>query len=113
MNIPRVDILTPLWLGGKRRVGIAQYKLQQAPVIEVTILYRNRDGERVYPHLYRIISVPALAKAAQEKMTKPRKGLMICWIPIEDLEVIGPTIDPALMSRPYLDAVKAMREGIG
>ena len=42
-----VDIKNPIWNG--RCVGIATFRVPEDGMIKVNILYKNAEGERIYP----------------------------------------------------------------
>lgn len=42
----------PIWSGGKRAVGIADFRLNGADEIAVTIDYKRKDGTLSFPHTY-------------------------------------------------------------
>lgn len=55
MRTIRVQIQKPQWMGGNPHIGIAEYKLSNADIVEVEILYvRKKDNQRSWPYLYRM-----------------------------------------------------------
>lgn len=74
-----IQIKEPIWKY-PRSVGLAEYKLGLNTEIE--ILYKTKDGEKLYPHIYTI----PLYKATKypKKITR---GITLRIIPIQDLEI--------------------------
>ena len=74
-------IHAPRWNGGKRVVGIADYRIKDANRIEIDYV-RKSDGERVYP-------TPFFMRGNKIK-TYPtqivRGGVKLYQVPIDDLE---------------------------
>ena len=46
-------IQTPIWNGGKRCVGLCEHRLNGS-LTTFEILYRNKEGNRIYPYQFRI-----------------------------------------------------------
>jgi hypothetical protein len=86
-----IVIHEPIWDGGRRKLGVAKYKIKG----EFTYLktdYLNAKGELVYPYIYKIESKKALKYPTQ----KLRGGVVVHKIPIEDLteiKYIGKPLD--------------------
>lgn len=76
-----VTIKAPRWK--ERTVGIAEYRFGQKGV-ELEIEYRDRNGKRLYPHIYFV--------SRQKLLTCPVQivggGVRIRLVKIDDLEVI-------------------------
>ena len=76
----KVVIHTPIWNGGNRAVGIADYRLQ-GKVLQIEIDYKDSHGNRMYPDVY---TVPC--DKARVYPTQTVKGTKLHIIPIADLE---------------------------
>ncbi len=76
----RYEIKEPIWK--TRSVGIAEHRLKKDLLVD--ILYRDKDGKRVYPDTYIVRKGTTNHYPSQEI-----KGNKIYWIPINDLEVYG------------------------
>ena len=74
----KYEIKEPIWM--TKSIGIASHRLKTD--LFVDILYRDKDGQRVYPNTY-IIRKDAVNKYP----FKILKGHKIYEIPISDLEV--------------------------
>lgn len=74
-------IREPIWNGGKRAVGIAEYKLR--PYNSIEILYATKDGQRLYSDTYLITKGEALQYPIQMI-----RGVKLRIIPIENLKTI-------------------------
>ena len=72
-------IRTPIWK--TRSVGLAEYKL--ADINYVEILYKDKQGQRVYPNKYKISREEIL------KYPKQFVGVDLRIIPIKDLKTIN------------------------
>ena len=83
MGALRVDIKEPIWYGGKRQVGIAEYKLKGFEMVEVHILYRDRQGNLVYPSPL----VAPISQVMKGRRQVVRQGTVLRWISIEDMRV--------------------------
>ena len=81
MGTNRINIEAPIW--GHQSVGIAEWRMNDA-VIEVDILYKDKSGRRVYPHLYRM----ATAKAMTYPVQRLRNGTKLRVIPIKDFQEV-------------------------
>ena len=80
MGTNRINIEAPIW--GHQKVGVAEWRMNDA-VIEVDILYRDKKGRKVYPHLYRISRAKAMTYPVQVT-----KGTRLRVIPIADFREI-------------------------
>ena len=59
-------IRSPIWNGGRRCVGLAEGRLnQQDTYTTFDISYRNKKGERIYPHQFRVLTSTVLAGKRQ------------------------------------------------
>lgn len=45
-------IQKPIWNGGERCVGLAEGRIGYGPTTTFEILYRNKEGKRIYPHQF-------------------------------------------------------------
>lgn len=75
----RYYINTPIWK--TRSVGLAKDKMN-SDVLEVEILYRDKQGKRIYPHVYEINKEQSLRYSTQRI-----KGHILYLIPIEDFKI--------------------------
>lgn len=76
----RFDIREPMW--GTQSVGLAESRMFHE-VLEVTISYTDKGGNRLYPYLYRIPRARAL-----QYPTQVVKGTLLRIIPIADMEEV-------------------------
>jgi len=74
----KYEIKEPIWK--TRSIGIASHRLKKDLLVD--IVYRNKEGERVYPDTY-IVRKDSVDKYPSQDI----KGNKIYWIPINDLEV--------------------------
>ena len=74
----RYEIKEPIWK--TRSIGIAEHRLNNDLLVD--IIYRNKDGQRVYPDTYIVREGTALNYPSQNI-----KGNKVYWIPISELEV--------------------------
>jgi len=81
MAMVRIEIKEPIWFGGQRQVGIAEYKLRGCDTVEVLIGYRNKHGDRVYPNPLRVPS----SKVMQGRRQEVKQGVIVRWIAIADM----------------------------
>jgi len=57
-----IYINAPIWNGGKRCVGIAEYRIHPSQALTTfEVLYKNKAGERIYPQPFRIRTDTLLA----------------------------------------------------
>ncbi len=75
-------ILKPLWLGGKRAVGLADHRITANNSIE--IMYQDKTGVRIYPHQY-FMSGNELKKYPTQQFNANMPLLRV--VPIEDLHI--------------------------
>lgn len=78
----------PIWGGGFRgneSFGIADYRLKGDETVDVECSYRNRFGNLVFPHRYRI----SKAKARTFPTQKVKNGVKLHVIPIGEFEEIS------------------------
>lgn len=76
----RFEIKKPIWNG--RCVGIAAHRLVSGTSMEVTISYKDADGQLVYPGKY----VMACSKMKTYKTQKLGSGVVLHIIPIADFD---------------------------
>lgn len=81
-----VPIKFPIWNGGQRYVGIADFRIRQHNKIE--ILYVRKDGTRSFPNCYYISG--ADIKKPEHKVKTVKGGVKVYLIPISELEEIIP-----------------------
>lgn len=74
----KIEIKVPIW--GKRAIGIANYKITED--LEVTISYKDVDGNLVYPGIYRMSKDKALSYPTQTI----KQGIVLHIIPIRDFD---------------------------
>lgn len=74
------EIKKPIWNG--RAVGIAAHRLVSGTTMEVTISYKDADGQRVYPGKYQM----ACSKMKTYKQQKLGNGIVLHIIPIADFK---------------------------
>lgn len=56
MRTIRVQLNKPIFGGGRPAIGIAEYKLSSADIVEVEIMYRRKkDGQKSWPYIYRML----------------------------------------------------------
>lgn len=77
-------IHVPIWNGGKRCVGIADFRLQGTGNFYIEITTINKAGDRIYPEIFYIDK--ALAKTFE---VQARKGIRLYIIPISELKTKG------------------------
>ena len=78
----KVVIKTPMWKNGGS-VGIADRQFSNSGVL-VEIDYKDKYGQRIYPHTYKV----SKQKAEQcARMYVGKNNLPVRVIPIKDLEV--------------------------
>lgn len=50
-----ITIHKPIWNGGKRYIGIADYRvLQCGNIVEFECDYKNKEGVRIYPRPFKV-----------------------------------------------------------
>ena len=85
----KYTIHEPIWNGGNRCFGVADFRLSGFEGIDVTCDYKNKDGEVVLPEIYGITSVKA--------KTFPHyyvKDVKIYKIPVTEFEVMEKKSEP-------------------
>lgn len=80
-----IEIRTPIWNGGKRCVGIAEWRLRGKEFVLVRITYRNKNGELIYPGVYEI-STMKLWSCPRQMM---KNGVAVRVVPIEDMREVS------------------------
>lgn len=78
--MPPLKIRYPIWK--TRSVGIAEFKIGQAD-IDLEIEYRDKTGNRLYPHIY-TVSREKLAKCPVQIF---RNNVRVRVISIKDLDI--------------------------
>lgn len=79
----KYNIKKPVW--NQRAVGIAAHRLVDGTTMEVTISYRDVDGQLVYPYRYQM----ACRKMKTYPTQKLPSGIVLHIIPIADFDVTG------------------------
>jgi hypothetical protein len=74
-----VTIFAPIW--AKRAVGVNEDALRRAPRTYIDIAYRNKKGEKIYPHLLMVERDKAMSYPVQIV-----KGRTLRIIPISEME---------------------------
>jgi len=82
-----IKIKTPIWNGGNRCVGIAEYKLIGAGVY-IDILYRNKTGEKTYPNRFRLDRSVAMECPVKTIRISSSRHLRLRIVPIDSMEII-------------------------
>ena len=72
-------IKEPIWGGGERCVGIAEFRLGQ----KIEITYENKCGARVFPHIYHI----SKEKALKYPLKIVGGGVRLRIVPIKEMEL--------------------------
>lgn len=84
MRIHTFELRAPIWGGRKNlKIGIAEFRLRMAELIDVECIYRDKSGGRTFPRIYRIASSKAARFPARRQ-----KGTLIHEIPIEEFEEV-------------------------
>ena len=66
-------IMAPIWNGGDRLVGLAEWRLKQEdPITTFEITYTNIKGKRIFPHPFRVATSKVLAGKQQYVGVKVR-----------------------------------------
>lgn len=81
-----VPIRFPIWNGGQRFVGIADFRIQTHNKIE--ILYVRKDGTRSFPNCYYISGVDITKP--EHKVQSVKGGVKVYLVPISELQEILP-----------------------
>jgi hypothetical protein len=76
----RIKIKEPIWKS--KSVGIADKHLQMKDFVEIEILYKQKDGTRLYPGVFRM-SVRQVKSYPQQVFGN---GLKLRVVPIVDLQ---------------------------
>ena len=77
-------IMTPIWNGGQRCVGLAEYRLS-GPVTTFEILWRNREDKRIYPHPF-TVSTKTVLKCPIQMI----KGMRLRIVPLNICKEVTP-----------------------
>lgn len=81
------DIREPIWNGGRRCVGLAEFRLKRDSII-ITISYKDKYGVKLYPDKYFMSCVKAKKYPTKEVSTA--RGMMKLFIiPIDDFEIVS------------------------
>ena len=79
-----IQINAPIWNGGKRCVGIAEYRIRVAePFTVFEVLYSDRHNKRIYPQPFRIRTARLMAAPTQQV----RGGMILRVVLLADCEV--------------------------
>lgn len=79
----KYNIKTPIWDG--RHVGIADFRVRGRGEMELTISYRNVDGNLEYPYTY-IMDFETIRSHRTQKLGN---GITLYVVPISEWEVLG------------------------
>jgi len=80
-----LHIQKPIWNGGMRKIGIADFRLS-GDYVKVYVDYRSKKtGEYIQPEIYQI----STSKAREYPMQRVFSGVILHLIPIEDFEIVG------------------------
>lgn len=74
-----IEIKSPIWK--TRSIGIAKYKVTDD--IKIDIVYKNKNGERLYPDSYVVKKHIAMSYPIQTL----KSGIELYIIPIKELEL--------------------------
>ena len=80
MNLLKIQ--TPIWNGGRRKVGIATYRLQDREIY-IEILKKDKHGNRIYPGKFKIECEKV---KSYPTMLLKKANITVHLVPIEDLE---------------------------
>lgn len=79
-----VSIKAPMWGGGVRSVGVAEFRVQGFDTVEVEFTYVRKDGVKSFPDHYRM--------KVSKLLTYPTKvvggGVKLYVSPLADWEII-------------------------
>ena len=78
----RLNIREPIWNGGKKCVGIANFRIKGKEGIDVTVDYTDKYGNKSCPATYYVNSIKL-----RQYPTQKVRGITLYIIPIEDMEV--------------------------
>jgi hypothetical protein len=78
-------IHTPIW--DDRSVGIAEFRMRDNDFFDIQITYKNSDGIRLYPGVYRI-----KVSKAMKYPTQNVKGVKLRIIPIKDFKCLNSSV---------------------
>lgn len=81
-----VPIKFPVWNGGQRFVGIADFRIR--PHNKIEILYVRKDGHRSFPNCYYISGEDI--KRPDHKTKIVGGGVKVYLVPVSELEEILP-----------------------
>jgi len=80
----KYNIKEPVWRNGGA-VGIAAHRIKVDTMMDVTVSYKDKQGNFVFPHTYRM----ATRKMRKYPTKKIARGIVLHIIPIRDFEVVG------------------------
>jgi hypothetical protein len=75
-------IYKPIW--NQRQIGIALFRLHYRIDLEIEVLYKDKHGNRIYPHIY-LLNLPEAIDCPRQT----RKGVELAIIPIDKLRIKG------------------------
>ena len=81
--IAEVTIKAPIWNGGNRKIGIADYRIKKADIVEVEILAKDKDGNKLHPGTYWM----PVAKLKKYPIQTVHGGTKLYVSPIEDWDI--------------------------
>jgi len=77
-----INIRAPIWNGGKRCIGIADYRLpHENSIVEIAIGYTNKEGMKIYPNKFYVDKAKLIKYPVMHV-----KDTKLYIIPIADLE---------------------------
>lgn len=79
-----IEIRFPIWNGGQRYVGIADFRIRAHN--KIVILYTRKDGTKSFPNPYYISG--ADIKSPDHKFQVVKGGVKLYLVPISELEEI-------------------------
>lgn len=84
MITEKYEIKAPVWNGElrKRCIGIADFRIKNAEMMEVTIGYTRKDGTKPHPGVYRMPT----SKLKTYPMETVGSGVRVYVAPLEDWE---------------------------
>jgi hypothetical protein len=81
------DIKEPIWNGGNRCVGIADFRLKYDSIV-ITISYKDKFGTQLYPYKY-FINCNKAKQYPTRDVSTARGNMKLYIIPIDDFEIIN------------------------
>lgn len=85
MRTVKVDIQKPIWNGGRPHIGIADFRVKSADLVQVDIGYTRKDGTKSYPDRYQML-VSNLVKYPVQVVAG---GVRLYVAPLADWETLN------------------------